>query len=156
MSEYEKVKTQYLSEDCLRRALQTVSAQLEIEFEEGENLHLYGYKGDRRSQTAQFVIRREYVGAAANDIGFVNNGDGSYSLYISQYDQRQEGREDLLAPIRQQYGLEVLKAKAEAQGMDVSNVRVEDGKLVGEIKPKRRKAKKMVRGKGRRRLRIRS
>ncbi|HET8629280.1 MAG TPA: hypothetical protein VFL91_17805 [Thermomicrobiales bacterium] len=41
------------------------------EVEEGEALPLYGYRGDRRPETAELVVRRRHVGRLSNDVGFV-------------------------------------------------------------------------------------
>ena len=51
--------------------------------------HLYGYLGDVRPEVAHVIIRREFVGAASNDIGFVRDPEtGRYSVIISQFDSR--------------------------------------------------------------------
>jgi hypothetical protein len=55
--------------------------------EEGEGLHLYGYAGDRRPETAEIVVRRQQVGSLSNDIGFTRSSDG-YIPILSEYDQR--------------------------------------------------------------------
>jgi hypothetical protein len=71
-----------------RRLLQAALADLGYsEVEEGEALSLTGYQGDRRPQTAELVIRRRYLGAASNDIGFARGSDG-YTPIVSEYDQR--------------------------------------------------------------------
>ena len=61
--------------------------------DEGEDLPLYGYQGDRRPETAGLVVRREHIGSASNDLGFVRSADGYFPI-ISDYDQRTllEGR----------------------------------------------------------------
>ena len=57
------------------------------EVEEGEVLPLYGYQGDRRPETAQLVVRRQYLGVASNDLGFARTAEG-YVPILSEYDQR--------------------------------------------------------------------
>jgi hypothetical protein len=61
--------------------------------EDGQDLPLYGYRGDRRPETAGLVVRREHIGSASNDLGFVRSADGYFPI-ISDYDQRTllEGR----------------------------------------------------------------
>jgi hypothetical protein len=44
--------------------------------EEGEALPLYGYAGDRRPEMAELVVRRRYLDAASNDVGFVRTASG--------------------------------------------------------------------------------
>jgi hypothetical protein len=55
--------------------------------EEGEDLPLYGYRGDRRPETAALVVRRQHLGSASNDLGFARTADG-YVPIISEFDQR--------------------------------------------------------------------
>ena len=57
------------------------------EVEEGEDLPLYGYHGDRRSDTAALVVRRHHIGSASNDLGFARTADGYFPI-ISEYDKR--------------------------------------------------------------------
>lgn len=54
--------------------------------ERGEALSLFGYQGDERSERAQLVIRRQYIGVASNDLGFARTAEG-YTPIISEYDQ---------------------------------------------------------------------
>ena len=55
--------------------------------EEGQEVALFGYEGDRRPETAAIVIRRRYIGDASNDLGFRLTSEG-YVPIISEYDQR--------------------------------------------------------------------
>jgi hypothetical protein len=55
--------------------------------EEGEALGLYGYQGDRRTETAELIVRRRHIGSASNDLGF-RRTEGGYVPVISEYDQR--------------------------------------------------------------------
>ena len=48
---------------------------------------LYGYHNDLRAQRANIIIRRQYVGRASNDIGFLRNADGTYRAIISDFDK---------------------------------------------------------------------
>lgn len=47
---------------------------------------LRGYHGDKRSEKAHVIVRREFVGSASNDIGFVKGPDGVFNAIISDYD----------------------------------------------------------------------
>jgi hypothetical protein len=78
------------------------------EVEEGESLPLYGYRNDRRRETAEVVIRRRFVGALSNDIGFRRTDQG-FTLILSDYDQRtlHDGR--FLAKLRTAYGERVVE-----------------------------------------------
>jgi Protein of unknown function (DUF1257) len=55
--------------------------------DEGNELPLFGYAGDRRPETAALVIRRHYIGSASNDLGFARTSEGYFPL-ISDYDSR--------------------------------------------------------------------
>jgi len=55
--------------------------------EEGEDLPLYGYQGDRRSEAAALVVRRQHIGSGSNDLGFATS-EGGYFPIISEYDRR--------------------------------------------------------------------
>ncbi len=57
------------------------------EVEEGEALPLLGYRGDRRAETAEIVVRRRHIGEASNDLGFARTPAG-YIPIISEYDGR--------------------------------------------------------------------
>jgi hypothetical protein len=74
-----------------------VAALIEMGFSQDEiechssPVHLYGYHGDMREDTAEIVLRRKFVNArlssgASNDIGFKRQSDGTYAGIISQYD----------------------------------------------------------------------
>ena len=54
--------------------------------EVGDKLSLYGYREDRRAETAEIVVRREHVSSASNDLGFVRTDQG-YVPIVSEYDQ---------------------------------------------------------------------
>jgi hypothetical protein len=74
----------YASRECLLAALNDLGYET---VEEGDTLPLYGYRGDRRAETAHLVVRRRYVGAASNDLGFARTEKG-YVPIISAYDVR--------------------------------------------------------------------
>ena len=68
----------------------------------GEALPLYGYRGDRRPETAALVVRRRHLGRASNDLGFALTTEG-YVPIVSEYDRAvlQGGR--LLPRLRAAY-----------------------------------------------------
>ena len=71
-----------------RRLLRTALADIGFaDVEEGDQLPLYGYQGDRRPEAAEIVVRRQLIGPASNDLGFSRTPDG-YVPIISEYDQR--------------------------------------------------------------------
>ncbi len=93
--------TAFKDRDCLRDALSECGY---AETEEGEALSLYGYRGDRRPETAQIVVRRKYIGAASNDLGFQKT-DAGYVPVISEFDQRTMRQGKFLTSLRTNYNL---------------------------------------------------
>ena len=74
------------------------------EVEEGEALSLYGYRGDRRPETAQIVVRRKFIGAASNDLGFQKT-DAGYVPVISEFDQKTMMQGKFLTNLRTSYNI---------------------------------------------------
>ena len=76
--------------------------------EQGDDLPLYGYQGDRRRETASIVVRRGYMGAASNDLGF-RLTTGGYIPIISEYDQRTLWAGQFLPRLRVAYAERVVE-----------------------------------------------
>jgi hypothetical protein len=55
--------------------------------EEGQDLPLFGYHGDRRAETAALVVRRHHIGPNSNDLGFARTAEGYFPI-ISEYHRR--------------------------------------------------------------------
>lgn len=91
MSAYITLMTPMTDEECLIAALADVGfvhSTLEIHT---TPVQLVGYQGDRRSQTANIVIRRQHVGSSSNDLGFLATATG-YQAYVSNYDHPRLGK----------------------------------------------------------------
>ena len=91
MSKYNRQKSQYNDRDCLVAALNEMGYS-EVEVHD-EAVNLIGYHGDTRPEKANVIVRRHYIGTAANDLGFVREADGTYSAIVSDYDSRKHGAE---------------------------------------------------------------
>ncbi|HLZ08866.1 MAG TPA: DUF1257 domain-containing protein [Chloroflexota bacterium] len=76
--------------------------------ETGEALPLYGYQGDRRSESAEIVVRRQHVGVASNDLGFSRTEDG-YIPIVSEYDLRVVQGGQFVANLRTAYSERVVE-----------------------------------------------
>jgi hypothetical protein len=87
--------------ECLLNALSECGYET---VEEGESLSLYGYQGDRREVTVQIVVRRKYIGAASNDLGFQKT-DAGYVPVISEYDHSFMMQGKFLTVLRTNYNL---------------------------------------------------
>lgn len=106
MSKYLEFK-EFLLKD--RRLLLAALGDLGYpEVEEGEALPLYGYRGDRRPETAEIVVRRHHLGSASNDLGFART-PGGFVPIVSEYDQRvlHDGR--FLVKLRTAYSERVVE-----------------------------------------------
>lgn len=68
MSHFTSIKTQIKNTDALIKALADVGFK-NVEYHETAQ-HLYGYQGDVRPETAEIIIRKQYIGSMSNDIGF--------------------------------------------------------------------------------------
>lgn len=129
MSKYRKIAVQFLNEAALRQALEDACQKFQIQYEQHpEGAHLIGWLGDARAEQAEYVIRRRYVGGAANDMGFARNPDGSFTAIISDFDSRNDGQIKL-DYITQRYAYHQVIAEAEAQGYTVYEQYKADGSI---------------------------
>ncbi len=87
--------------ECLLQALSECGYTT---VEEGEAISLYGYREDRRPETANIVVRRKFIGSASNDLGFQKT-DAGYVPVISEYDQRFMMQGKFLTALKTNYNL---------------------------------------------------
>ena len=121
MSHFTSIKTQIKQVESLVEALADLGFKV-VEVHETAQ-HLFGFRGDVRSQTAEVIIRRQQVGAASNDIGFKRQPDGTFEAIISDYD-RQVYSQQWLNHLTQRYGYHALKATVPQQGFTVEEEEV--------------------------------
>jgi len=76
--------------------------------------NLHGFQGDTRPDKANVIIRREHVGSASNDIGFILREDGSYEAIISDYDSSRYNS-NWLNKLQQRYSLHVVEETAQLE-----------------------------------------
>jgi hypothetical protein len=127
MSHFTCIKTQIKHQDALLKALADIGFK-EVEVHETAQ-HLYGYQGDVRSQTAEVIIRRQYIGSASNDIGFRRQKDGQFEAIISEYDRNKYSQE-WLNSLTQRYGYHMLLEAAPEQGFTIEEEEtLEDGTI---------------------------
>jgi len=138
MSHYTKIKTKIKDAEVLKKTIK----EMGYPFEEGRNIHLYGYLGDRRPQTADIVIRRKYIGASSNDIGFKKVGN-YYDLIISEYDEGIHGQkfdelqkkalniqQEIERQVRQKYALEKTIKEVQKIGFNIISQAQERDKTI--------------------------
>ncbi len=76
--------------------------------EEGNDLPLYGYRGDVRPERAELVVRRQHLTRASNDVGFQKTEKG-YTPIVSEYDLRALLDGKFLARLKTAYNLRVVE-----------------------------------------------
>ncbi len=128
MSKYVRVATQIKDEGLFVQALKEACQELNIQFEQGESLSLFGYRGGQRRETAEYVIRRRHVGISANDLGFHRCADGAIEAIISEYDQRNRGQ-TILNEVRQRYAVKAVTKAAWAKGLSITRQESKGGEI---------------------------
>jgi len=89
MSHYTEVMTVFQDRDCLIEALKEMG--YEVEVHEGDGEHLFGYKGDKRPQKANVIVRRKFINRMSNDYGWKWNSEGGFfTEVISEYDTKRK------------------------------------------------------------------
>lgn len=143
MSHFTTVQTQFKDKECLVEALKTFFQEVE-NHNTAENL--FGYRGDQRPQTAEVIIRRQFVGKLSNDIGFwYNRVDNCYNAYISEYDQKQlKYNDQWLNKVKVEYSQKAIEKQARKIGAGVEKVRMADGSVQYRIKTKAKQNKKFT------------
>ena len=116
MSHFTTLKTQLVDAEALLKALSDLGFKNVERHDTPQSLQ--GYRGDWRSQQAHLIIRRKYVGAASNDIGFLRSDDGSFDAIISEYDRRKYSPQ-WLDGLTQRYAYHVTRARLATQGFDL-------------------------------------
>lgn len=127
MSKYKRIEVSFKSRESLIEALKACGSPFETAAAEN-GLGLYGYHGDLRPERATFVVRREYVESAANDIGFAYNAQTGYEAIISEFDSGQHRRGTaILNRIKQGYAENEVIRQARLRGYSVNRVKAEGG-----------------------------
>lgn len=132
MSAYAEYETQFKDPEILKQALCEMnwrSGKLsadQIEMHD-KPVSLYGYLGDKRADVANVVIRRDNVGSAANDIGFVKTESGNMKAVISSYDSSYYNGQ-WMTELTKTYSEKYVEQKAKKMGYRIDKKKV-DGKI---------------------------
>jgi len=131
LSEYVDIKTEFKNLDALIDALQECGGWTREQIEtHAEPQHLYGYHGDRREQTAHVIVRRQFVGYAANDIGFYREPRADkYRAVISQFDHGRYGK-DWQGRLAQSYAYHTIRRQQARMGRTVARQTLPNGKMI--------------------------
>lgn len=132
MSHYNKIKTKIKSKDALKKALQKMGFKENMIQDHDEAQHLTGYAGKQRPEKANIIIDRQYVGGAANDLGWELQEDGTYQAIISDYDKRRYN-DKWCQDLEQHCSIEQAKETFELHGWSYTEQTNEEGEyqLVG-------------------------
>lgn len=146
MSHYTKCKTKITDKEILIKALQDMGFTREMIQSHEEAKSLYGYGGDARAEKAEVIIPRRHVGGAANDIGFVEQEDGTFGAIISDYDRssnrckqsKHTGKirsynQSWLDKLAQRYAYHKVTAELGDQGFYLEQEREENGEIFLEV-----------------------
>jgi hypothetical protein len=114
MSHFVKIRTQIYEEPILIECLHDMGFKQVERYEEAQ--HLFGYQGDQRPETAEVIIRREYVGPVSNDIGFKRQTTGEYQAIISEFD-RTHYSNTWLAELNRKYAYNLIHEQAREQNL---------------------------------------
>ena len=133
MSEYHELKTDYKDVECLVAALKEWEpAYHTVEVHE-QAQQLFDYHGrkttylDVAGDKAHVIVRRNIVGGAANDLGFVKKPDGTLSAIVSQYDSGKHNAE-WLKGLKRTYTEKVTLKTAAKNGLRYLGKKVVNGK----------------------------
>ncbi|REJ91790.1 MAG: DUF1257 domain-containing protein [Planctomycetota bacterium] len=127
MSHFTSIHTRLVDKSALVAALSDVGFD-DVEVHD-QAQQLYGYRGDKRRQTAEVIIRRQYVGSASNDIGFRRRDDGAFDAIISEYDRSKYGPK-WIERLTQRYAYHVTRHQLNEQRFDVVKEEIQaDGKI---------------------------
>jgi hypothetical protein len=126
MSKYNRQRSQYNDRDCLVAALNEMGyADVEIH---DEAVNLIGYHADVRPEKANVIVRRRYIGTAANDLGFVKEQDGTFSAIVSDYDSHKHGAA-WMTGLKKAYTEKRLIKHAASKGLKYLGKEVKGGKV---------------------------
>lgn len=134
MSEYRKSTTNCKDKECLIDALIDLGYKREnIEVHE-EAKQLFDWHGrathylDKSGDKANIIVRRQFVGGAANDLGFkLNPVTKTYDAIISDYDSGKHNA-TWLKNLKVGYAEKTLIKTGKAQGLRYLSTKIVDGK----------------------------
>jgi hypothetical protein len=127
MSQYLNITTQIVSGEHLVKALKDVGFN-EVEVYQTAQ-PLKGWLGDERTNTAEIIIRKKYVGSASNDIGFKLGSQGRFTAVISDYDRKMYNAV-WLNRLTQCYAYHVARDKLQEKGFDLVEESVQEDQTI--------------------------
>ena len=144
MSKYREIDVKFTNESAFVAALAEVCQERGIAFEQSaaNDLHLVGWLGDTRPETAKYIVRRCRLDRSSNDLGFTLQPDGTIQPLISDFDAREgkyagSDREmvalQILTRVKARYAYHQTLALATTNGYTVLERTLEDGTVELEL-----------------------
>lgn len=130
MSHFTTVSTKITDRDFLLLALDDLGFPTTKVKVTERPVALEGFLGDRRQQHAEVIIPKEQVGRLSNDIGFERSEDGTYRVWISEFDRRRYG-DAWLDRLNSRYAYHATVATMTQQGFAVAQ---EETASTGEVR----------------------
>lgn len=131
MSHFSVIRTKITNTEHLMKALQDLGFESHMVQCNEKAVNLYGYQGDKREQTAEVVIPRQYISSLSNDIGFKQQADGTYEAIISDYDRKNYSQQ-WLDKLSQRYSYNYLQEEIKQNGFFIEEEYEEDGEIILE------------------------
>lgn len=129
MSLYCELKTEMRNKEALLGALADMGFTRDKVEVHATPQTLYGFQGDARPEKAEIILRRQFVGALANDIGFARQKDGSYQAIVSEYDLQTSYGETWLKKLKQNYSVQTTCHWAEKNKFCVKTEELPTGEI---------------------------
>jgi hypothetical protein len=123
MSHFSTIKTQFVSEEHLKKALQEVRAEFGLGAVR-ENAQVGGFSGGKTP--AQLVVSTRNQGY---DIGFRKEGD-TFSLVADWYGIRDINQEALTSRLQQRYAYGVVRENLEQKGFSLVEEEVKQDQTI--------------------------
>lgn len=122
MSRYGEIQVEFKDKDCLIEAVKQMG--LNYTYHEVPQ-PLKDYMGHKRENTKANLIlpKSNWPGKAVNEVGFAWDEEGQVKAFVDDYFTRTLGRESLLQPLTQEYG--VVKGKKTARKLRMRVTREE-------------------------------
>lgn len=135
MSAYQELETEFQDQACLVQALEALFGEGSVSTYE-KPAQLVGYGGDLRRQCAHVIVRRKHIGGSSNDMGFIKQDDGTYKMWLSEYDQIAtpaacgfKNRDAFVIGIKKNYAVSKVEANAYKNNWSVKKTVDQDGKI---------------------------
>ena len=136
MSHYSEISVDIKDNQCLIETLMEIFNISKDNIEVHQSpVNLYDMVGSMRPQQAHIIVRRQYVGIAANDMGFLKMADGTFKIIVDQYSQTTLGyNQKWLKKLKQNYTTRVATKTLQKNGNKVTQEKLPNGMIKLSVK----------------------